>query len=131
MVGKEAVMAAEKASGVPSGLKAGGRRLWKSVTDDYELDRHELDLLAQAARTVDTLDALEAIVASEGLMSMSAQGARVHPAVSESRQQKITLARLLAALRVPLGDQEGAENTTRRQPRRAPRGVYGIRGVAK
>ncbi|WP_262391383.1 hypothetical protein [Nocardiopsis sp. CNR-923] len=49
---------------------------------------------------------------------------RTHPALVELRNQRILLARLLVALRVPLGEEDdGAE----RPQVRAVRGVYGPR----
>lgn len=104
---------------IPSGTKAGGERLWRSVVDDFDLDEHELALLREAVRTVDTLDALAGVVDRDGPMIDSPQGRKVHPAIVESRQLKIALARLLAALRMPSGD----ENEGRPQ-RRQVRGVY-------
>lgn len=91
---------------VPSGLRAGGRKLWLSVTDDYELGQHELSILLEAGRTVDALDALEKIVREEGVTNVSPQGVRAHPALVEARQQRVTLAKLLASLRIPLDDSE-------------------------
>jgi len=88
----------------PSGLKAGGRKLWRSVTDDYELGEHELSILLEAGRTVDALDALQKIIANEGVTNVSPQGVRAHPALVEARQQRVTLAKLLASLRIPLDD---------------------------
>lgn len=104
---------------IPAGTKPGGERLWRSVVDDFDLDEHELALLREAVRTVDTLDALAAVVAKDGPMVESPQGLKVHPAIVESRQLKIALARLLAALRMPSGD-EGENRPQRRQVR----GVY-------
>lgn len=107
----------------PTGLKPGGRKLWIRVLDDYELAEHELQILQQAARTIDQIDELAAIVKTDGSMQESPQGRRVHPAVQELRQQRIVLARLLAALNIP-AEEDGS------RPVRAPRGVYGIRGTA-
>ena len=45
----------------PRGLKAAGRRLWRSVVGDYDLDQHELALLLQACRCADRLDAMAAV----------------------------------------------------------------------
>lgn len=103
-------------------LGAGGHRLWAEVTSRFELDEHELALLLQAARTVDVLDDLAGVVASSG--PMTAEG-DVHPAIIESRQQRLTLARLIASLRLPEEAVEG-----RPQRRGAARGAYGVRGVA-
>jgi hypothetical protein len=112
----------------PTGLKAAGRKLWSSVLGDFELDDHEVPLLLEACRTIDVLNALDALVGREGLMSETSQGPRVHPAVAEARAQRIALARLLAALRVPLGDQEGNAGSGRQQKRQGARGVYAIQG---
>jgi len=46
----------------------------------------------------------------------------------EARQQSITLARLLAALRMPSGEQ--GDLLPRPQRRGAPRGAYGVRAVS-
>jgi hypothetical protein len=40
-------------------------------------------------------------------MSESSQGVRVHPALVELRQQRIAFARLLTAVRIPVGDETG------------------------
>ena len=80
---------------------------------------------------MDTLDALEARVASDGPLLGSSQGDRAHPALVEARQQRIALARPLAALRLPAGEEsEMAGQDRRPQRRQGVRGVYGIRGGA-
>jgi hypothetical protein len=113
----------------PAGLGAPGKRLWQSVVDVYELDEHEDRLLVEAARTVDLLDQLEAAVRRDGPLVGTPQGQRAHPAAVEARQQRIALARLLAALRLPAGS-EGDEAEGRRPQRRVgARGTYGIRGA--
>jgi hypothetical protein len=54
---------------------------------------------------------------------INARGDQVpHPTLTESRQQSLTLARLLASLRLPSGEEEG-----RPQRRGAVRGTYGPR----
>lgn len=110
----------------PSGLRTSGRALWRSVMTDYELDDHEAALLREACRTADSLDALQVQLDNDGVMSESSQGTRVHPALVELRQQRITFARLLTALRIPAGEADA--EPMRSQQRGAPRGVYGIGG---
>ncbi len=102
----------------PRDLKTSGARLWRSVVDRYELEEHESALLHQAARTVDLLDALQAALDADGPLV----DGRAHPAAVESRQQRIALARLLAALRLPDEDQ----HDRRPQRRVGARGVYGV-----
>ncbi|MGC5628190.1 terminase [Georgenia sp. Z1344] len=90
----------------PAGLKAPGRKLWKSVAEEFELGEHELSVLLEAARTVDALAELERIVREDGVTNVSPQGLRAHPALVEARQQRVTLAKLIASLRIPLDDDQ-------------------------
>ncbi len=110
----------------PSDLRRSGRALWRAVHAAFELDEHERQLLHETCRTRDLCDRLQTVLDADGVMSESSQGVRVHPAAVELRQQRITLARLLAALNVPSG--EAAEPALGQ--RRAVRGVYSIQGGA-
>ena len=112
-----------------TGTGKAGARLWNAVLGEYELEEHELLLLREMVRTVDTLDALEGRVASDGVLLGSSQGERAHPALVEARQQRITLARLLAALRLPNGEEGDQQAGARPQRRSGVRGTYGIRGA--
>jgi hypothetical protein len=113
----------------PIDLRDPGRRLWKAITDDYDLDEHELALLVEATRTVDLLDELERRIRLDGAVIQSPQGLKAHPAAVEARQQRIALARILAALRMPAGDEGDQVQGRRPQRRTGVRGVHGIRGV--
>ncbi len=117
----------------PKAAKAEGRRLWRAVLADYELEEHELALLRQAVAAADHCTALRDIVEQDGPIVASPQGDKAHPALVELRQQQVTLARLLAALRVPLGEEGSGAKTSpspRLQRRSGARGVYGIGGAA-
>ena len=100
------------------------------MIDDYELEEHETALLVEAVRSVDLLDLLDARVRDEGPIVASPQGPKANPAAVEARQQRIALARLLAALRLPSGDEGDQQASARPQRRSGVRGVYGIRGSA-
>ena len=113
----------------PPETRAPGRALWASITTDYDLEQHELALLIEAVRTVDALDLLDAAVRSEGAIVDSPQGSRANPALVEARAQRVVLARLLAALRLPCGEAGDAKLSARPQRRSGARGVYGIRGA--
>ena len=113
----------------PSGIRAPGRRLWSSVVDVFDLEEHEMALLVEAVRTVDLLDQLDAEVRRDGPIVSSPQGGKAHPAAVEARQQRIALARLLAALRLPTGEEGDQRASARPQRRVGARGVYGVRGV--
>lgn len=111
----------------PEGAKVAGQKLWKAVLSRYVLDEHEMTLLVQAVRMADTCADLQAFIDKNGLM-VSGSGGRIRPAVGELRQQRIALARLLVALRVPIGDQDEspAKTAAPRLQRRGSRGVYSI-----
>ena len=108
----------------PEGAGPAGARLWRAVLAEFELAEHELTLLRQAVRVADLCEQLQAIVEEDGPMLTVDGQPSTHPAVVELRQQRIMLARLIVALRVPLGDQEDEQAT--RPQRRALRGVYAI-----
>lgn len=113
----------------PTGLGPEGRRLWKAVTGDFDLDQHELTLLREVARTADACSQLHDVVQREGRMVTDHLGnSRVHPAAVELRQTRILFARLLTSLRVPLGEQP--EEVGRSQSRPGVRGVYSFPGGA-
>lgn len=114
---------------VPAGARDAGRRLWLSVVSEYDLDEHETAILLEAVRTVDLLQELEARAAKDGAVIDSPQGLRAHPAVVEARQQRIALARLLAALRLPAGEAGDRQANARPQRRAGVRRPYGIRGA--
>jgi hypothetical protein len=110
----------------PRELDESGVRLWESVTGEYDLDVHEELLLLQACRTADLLDRLSAEAARGPLTVVNAKGDRIsNPVVTEHRQQSLVLARLLASLRMPSGEEDG-----RPQRRGAARGSYGVRRTA-
>jgi hypothetical protein len=116
----------------PIDLREPGLRLWKPITDQYDLDEHELVLLREATRTVDLCDELEQSVRRDGATIESPQGLKAHPGAVELRQQRIALARLMAALRMPAGDENGDQAQGRRPQRRSGvRGTYSIRGVVR
>jgi hypothetical protein len=86
----------------PRGLNAAGRKLWEiGTSDDYEFGPHELVILEEAARARDCVVMLDRLVETDGMMLKSSQGMRLHPAIAEARQQRLTLARLLVSLGIP------------------------------
>ncbi len=112
----------------PRGAQAAGRRLWRSVLGEFELAEHELALLRQAVHVADVCDVLQRRVDDDGVLL----DGRAHPALVELRQQRILLARLVVALRVPLGEDEATRPGAGdgRSQRRGLRGVYGLPGGA-
>jgi phage terminase small subunit len=115
----------------PDGLSSAAVALWFSVLEDYELEEHERALLAEACRTLTTCDQLAALVDVEGLTTKGSQGQTVtHPAVAEARQQRLALARLIAQLRLPEGEEDErpsrATSDGRPQRRGGSRGLYAV-----
>ncbi|MCX2712048.1 terminase [Mycolicibacterium sp. J2] len=109
---------------VPEGTGDSGSRLWRDILGKYELEEHELALLREAVRTVDQLDKLHDITEAEGLTVDGPHGSKAHPALTEARQLRIALARVLAALRLPAGDEDDQAKVRRPQRRAGVRGVY-------
>ncbi|BCL20294.1 hypothetical protein ACPCBX_13610 [Streptomyces tuirus] len=110
----------------PRELGESGRRLWESVVEHYDLDVHEELLLLQACRSADLLDRLARRADGAELTVVNAKGEQVTaPWITEHRQQSLVLARLLASMRMPSGEEDG-----RPQRRGASRGSYGVRRTA-
>lgn len=91
-----------KITSAPTGLRGSGRRLYLSVTGDFELSDHELARLVEACHVMVTIEALRKIVADDGMVISGSQGDRVHPAVAEIRAQQLALSRILSALDIPM-----------------------------
>lgn len=104
---------------MPADLRTTGAELWTATLDRYELERHELVTLHQACRIADRLEQLAEESADAPMTVSDRKNDPVaSPLVVESRQQSLTYARLIAALRLP---DDGAG--TRPQRRGGPRGV--------
>ena len=93
-------MTADLRPSPPSGLNAAGRRLWDAILNDLaeglELDARELVILAAACRQADTNSALERSIRRHGVTVGGSKGQqRLNAAVTELRQGRLALARLL------------------------------------
>lgn len=111
-------MTAVRARRTPS--PTAGARLVEAVTSRYDLEAHEEVILTRAARLADVCEALEAVIARDGVTITTAEGyPRVHPAVVEHKNAASTLARLIASLRLP--EDVGGDG---RPARRGARGFH-------
>ncbi len=95
----------------PDDLGDAGRELWQSIVDDLgadlELEPRELAILAAAGRQADVVARLEQIADADGETVPAPGGTvKLHPAVSEARQGRVALARLLGELKLPSGVDE-------------------------
>ena len=109
---------------VTKGLGTRGKAFYEAVTGDLLLEAHEGQLLLEVCRTLDRLDALNTIISRQGYLM--ADG-KANPALVECRLQSVTLARLVASLRLP--DEYRAEVLDRGQRRGSARGVYKLKAV--
>jgi hypothetical protein len=111
----------------PKGAGLSGRRVWRAVLGEFDLDEHERALVTALVRQVDRLDELEDLITAEGLMVTGHGTCKMHPAVIEARQSAIAVARISAALRLPSGEQDDQDPPGWPQRRGGARGVYQIR----
>jgi phage terminase small subunit len=98
----------------PKHLSSPSRRLWRETVEAYELERHHLELLERACRSLDTALEAEEIIRSAGLVVEGRYGVRAHPAVAIARDARTQFARLLREI-----DLEGVATTDARIPRRS------------
>jgi hypothetical protein len=106
----------------PDGLGPAGEVLWtlilQELPEGIEYDARELALLERACTCADAIDALDRVVAAEGTTTTGSRGQTVvHPALQESRQQKLVILRLLTALDLPAED--AAETPAQKRARLA------------
>jgi hypothetical protein len=81
----------------PRGTGPAGKAMWAAISQSFELEPHELQVLGQVAVVADRIEQLDKVVTRDGVL---VEG-RAHPALVESRLQRATLGRLLAVLRLP------------------------------
>lgn len=103
----------------PRGTGPAGKAVWASIAGAFDLDLHEVELLRQITVVADRIEALDKAVTRDGILVAD----KVHPALIESRLQRVVLARLMAALRLPDREEH------RPQRRGASRGTYRLRQV--
>jgi hypothetical protein len=116
--------------------KGRGRKFWQAIVDEFEPSSSELEMLAEACRTLDELDELRRSVAADGATVVGSRGqTRVHPALGELRQSRAELRRLLDALGIPAPAGEvptagGVISLASRRAQKAARARWGAAGGA-
>jgi hypothetical protein len=109
----------------PAGLGDAGKALYGQILEELppglEFDAREMALLERACTCADAVEALDQVVAEEGPTTTGSRGQTVvHPALQESRLQKIVLLRLLKALDLAAdSDDETPAQTRARHAARA------------
>lgn len=85
----------------PAGLAREGKRLWRKITAEFDLesDPDKAEILAQACRTADVIAELDEAGAEAPLIVKGSMGQPViSPFIAEVRVQRALLAQLLARL---------------------------------
>lgn len=111
----------------PSGLRVGGRALWRGITGDHgDLDSQQVVQLTEACRAKDRLDQLDMVlrgdvntwaeVVTDG--DGSPVSLRIDGALGKANETANLLKQLLAAMRLP-------DSAGKRPQRRGARGAYG------
>ncbi|HEY6652884.1 MAG TPA: hypothetical protein VI028_02035 [Solirubrobacterales bacterium] len=100
----------------------------KGLPPGIELDERERTLLDQAARQADDIAALEADIAEQGIRVPGSRAGHtvLNPALSEARQGRLALGKLLGALELP----ESASDASRRKEPLRPAGSERADGAA-
>lgn len=114
----------EKAPKPPRGLGASGRALWRTVIadvpGDWELEARDLAVLEAACRQADDVADLEAAVGRDGVIVEGAAGQRrLNGAVTELRQARLALGRLLGQVDLPDEQRRPVTEASRRAQRAA------------
>ncbi|MFZ3319530.1 MAG: P27 family phage terminase small subunit [Mycobacterium sp.] len=87
----------------PKDLQVEGRKLWRDVLAEFELNATELALLRQLCLTVDELAAMKADLAEMGLVVMGSRNQpRVNPLIAVIASHRKLVDQLVVALGVPL-----------------------------
>lgn len=82
----------------------------------FEWESHELAIVDQACAVADQIQALEKVLARDGLTVTGSTGQdRLHPAVTELRQHRALLGSLVGRLRVPDWSKQGEQKSWRHQ----------------
>ena len=97
-----------------------GTRLVETITNTFDFTEEpgKLAILERAARTADTIAALEAEAATQSLTAKGSMGqAVINPLVAEARAQTSLLDKLLKSLGLPDTDEATAARAEQRQRR--------------
>ena len=104
----------------PGGLGELGIRLWTSVAGEFVLNAGELEILRQAAATVDEIVLLEAELQASSLVVAGYAGQpRPNPLLKIIQDHRLLLRRLVDSLNLPDEDQEVGLRPGQKHGRRA------------
>ncbi len=93
----------------PTDLGPAGKRFFRTVTRDFELEGHALRLLEEACRSLDRAEEARAAVEADGAYLKDRFGqVKAHPGIAVERDHRGLFARLVRELGLPL---DGAPDT--------------------
>ena len=94
----------------PEHLSREAAEWWLSVASDFELDSSGVKILGLAAGALDRAEEARAILAVDGIICVDRFDQRKpHPAVAIERDSRLSFARLVRELALPLGDEIPAD----------------------
>ena len=100
---------------MPAKLGPSGRRLWRLVLEEFSLSGAELVLLEAACRQADDVATLEVGLRGGFVVAGSKGQPRLSGAVTEVRQGRLALARLVAELRLPAEGEQVGKNPVKQR----------------
>ncbi len=114
----------------PAGLATAGRKLWRDITSEYELDAKETVLLEKSCRCLDELSRLEtALVSAPDTVTGSTGQVKPNPLFAEVRSHRLTLEKLLAAVKLPVESTTAGAADASEKARQAARARWSRRGL--
>jgi hypothetical protein len=97
--GTRTALGASEDPAAPEGLSPAAAALWDATVAEFELERHQLEVLASACRELTAADEADQAVAGDGRFGRDRyNGLKVHPGVAAARSSRLAAARLLKLL---------------------------------
>jgi phage terminase small subunit len=88
----------------PSGLNASGKKFWKKILSEFELNEtHDLERLCMAAKCLDDLGEAEKRVKKDGMFAVNRYGATVeHTGVKMIRDSRMLFIKIIREMGLDL-----------------------------
>lgn len=104
----------------PPGLSTAGTSLWRRLSTAFDFAEHELALLEVTCHQADDVAALEAAIKRDGMIVAGSTGQqRLNGAVTEVRQGRLALGKLLAQLALPVDEEQAGRSPASRRAQHA------------
>lgn len=90
----------------PTGLDKRGRALWRSIAPKYDLRPDELRTLEDACKLADLIERMETKLEEDDELVVpgSMKQPTAHPMITELRQYRSSLSKMLGSLKLPDAD---------------------------